>query len=247
MSKKVSRALSQITSELQTALKRETDDIIAIGALLNEANAQLDHGEWLSWLSENFGSSVSTAYNYMKTAKFVAKFPTVGNFKLRPSALYELANDLDDPSGLYDCKAIRAIFKAAKNKWISGSQARDIAEELQKPPEPPPLSEEELAAEMAARQALDAAREAELNAILNGPPPELPPAPETSVHDVILPSFNQAVWTLKNLQTKPLEKFAGSYHSAADIRVIGDFLHQVADVIEKTETAMRTGNAASAA
>ena len=68
MSKKISRDLKVITKELHAALKREAADIVAIGDLLIEAHAQLEHGEWLPWLAENFGSSVSTADNYMAAA-----------------------------------------------------------------------------------------------------------------------------------------------------------------------------------
>jgi hypothetical protein len=73
---------------LHAALKREAADIIAIGDLLIEAHNQLDHGEWLPWLAENFGSSVSTADNYMAAARLAAKYPSIGNLRLRPTALY---------------------------------------------------------------------------------------------------------------------------------------------------------------
>ena len=127
------RGIERITRELQTALKREAIDIVAIGRLLIEARAKLEHGEWLPWLAENFGSSISTADNYMVAARFAAKFPTVANLKLRPSALYMLGHDLEHPCGLFDRRAMRAILRAAKTQWISGDQARDIAEELQPP------------------------------------------------------------------------------------------------------------------
>ena len=45
--KKVARDITVITSELQIALKREATDIIAIGDLLLEARAQLEHGDCL--------------------------------------------------------------------------------------------------------------------------------------------------------------------------------------------------------
>jgi hypothetical protein len=229
---KITRDLKVITKELQTALTRETADIIAIGKLLDEANEQLEHGEWLPWLAENFGSSVSTADNYMAAARFAAKFPTVGNLRLRPTALYVLGHDLASPSGLYDCKAIRAIFSEAKTKWVNEKRAREIAEALQKPkPEPIPTLEEIKAKRAAAKTA----EQAEADAIIDGPPPELPPAPEATAHDVILAPFDQAVKTLANLQTKSLEKFAGTAHRALDIRAIADFLHGVANVIDRQQ------------
>jgi hypothetical protein len=204
MSKKINRDLKVTTKELHTALKRETTDIIAIGDLLVEANAQLDHGEWLPWLAENFGSSVSTADNYLAAARLAAKFPTVANLRLRPTALYVLGHDLASPSGLYDRKAIRAIFSEAKTKWVNAQRAREIALLLQKP------KSCETIEEMKAKTADETAAQAETDDILDGPPPELPASPEATVHDVILPPFDQAIKTLANLQTKSLEKFAAT-------------------------------------
>lgn len=42
--KKIRRDMALITTELQTALLRQTTDIIAIGGLLIEAQEQLAHG-----------------------------------------------------------------------------------------------------------------------------------------------------------------------------------------------------------
>jgi hypothetical protein len=41
---------------------------IACGEALNEAKAQLPHGEWLPWLRENFAGSRQTADNYRRIA-----------------------------------------------------------------------------------------------------------------------------------------------------------------------------------
>ena len=79
MTKKKRRDLAVIVGELQTAVKVENSNIITIGSLLIEAREQVEHGQWMKWLNENFDSSVSTAENYMNTAKLAAKFPTVGN------------------------------------------------------------------------------------------------------------------------------------------------------------------------
>jgi DUF3102 family protein len=228
MSKKVRREIALITTELQTALKREAIDIIAIGGLLIEARAQLKHGEWLPWLKENFGSSTHTAENYMAAAHFGAKFETVSNLKLRPTALYRLGRELDNPTGLYGRTTIKAILKAAETEWINEDRADEIARSLQ-PPEPPKTIEEEIAAETAAQS--------EIDDILEGPPPELPPAPEATVHDVILPPFDQAVTTLAQLQTKPLASFAASTHQPHNIRAVIVFLQEVADEIERQKAA----------
>ena len=221
------RDIELITTELQAALKREATDVIAIGDLLIEAKEQLlDHGEWLPWLKENFASSKSTAENYMNAARFATKFPAVGNLKLRPSALYRLGQALNDPTGLYDRKAIKAILKAAETRWINVDEAEAIAESLQ----PEPFVE-------AIKAEMPAAEKVEINDILDGPSPDLPPEPELTARDVILLPFDQAVGTLANLQTKPLGSFVATTHGLNKIRAVSVFLQEVADVIKQQKAA----------
>jgi hypothetical protein len=234
MSKRIRRRhIELIATELEAALKRETTDIIAIGGLLIEAQAQLEHGEWLAWLEEHFGSTDRTAENYMNAARFAAEFETVSNLKLRPTALYLLGrklDELDDPNGFYNREVITAILEAAETEWINLNRAEEIATSLQ-PPEP---SIEEIEAEMAGAQETE---QSEIDDILEGPPPELPPAPEATVHDVIVPPFDQAVGTLAQLQTKPLVSFVASTHQPRKIRAVIAFLQEVADAIERGKAA----------
>jgi len=208
------RGIERITRELHAALKRETADIIAIGNLLIEAREKLNHGEFLPWVTRNFTMSSKSAENYMAAARFADKFETVSNLKLLPTALYMLGHDLASPSGLFDRRAIRAIFTEAKTQYVSATRATRIAKLLRDP-----FAEVE-----------------EVDEILDGPPPELPAAPETSVHDVVLPPFDQAITTLTALRTKPMAKFTNTTHPASVIRAIGDFLHDVANTVE-SETA----------
>lgn len=229
MTRRKRRDLKLITDDLHSELAREATSIIAIGALLIEARGQLDHGEWLPWLEENFSESTSTAENYMAAAHFVAKFPTVTNLKLRPTALYRLGRALDNPDDLFsDRKTIKAILKAAETEWVSVYRALTIADALRPPePEPFPAAEETDADYL----------QDDIEEILEGPPPELPPAPEATVHDVILPSFDQAVRTLAQLQTKPLVSFVATTHDPDRIRDVISFLQEVADAIEKRKAA----------
>jgi hypothetical protein len=229
VSRKVRRDIELIVTELQAALKRETADIIIIGGLLIEAQEQLDHGEWLPWLKENFGSTPRTAQNYMKAAKFAAKNEIVSHLKLRPSCIYRISGD--DPYGLYGRKAVKAIFKAAETEWINGDRAEEIAVSL-RPPRPT-LTEAALEEIEAAREEAEKTAQEEIDGILGGPPPELPPAPEVTVHDVTLPPFDQAVKMLAQLQTKPLASFATTTHEPDRIRAVSSFLQEVADAIEK--------------
>jgi hypothetical protein len=60
----VTRALESIAAELARTLKRETASIIKAGELLLEAKEQLAHGEWLPWLKQHCGFSLSTAERY---------------------------------------------------------------------------------------------------------------------------------------------------------------------------------------
>jgi Protein of unknown function (DUF3102) len=76
MSKVKRRSITVIAHELQAAVKREATDVIAIGALLLEAREEIDHGDWLPWLATNFGSSESTANNYMNAARFAVEIHT---------------------------------------------------------------------------------------------------------------------------------------------------------------------------
>ena len=201
---------------------------------------QLDHGEWLPWLKKNFGSTNKTAENYMNAARFAAKFEIVSNLKLRPTALYRLGRELDDPTGLYNRQAIEAILKAAETRWINADEARAIAKALQ-PPKPDRAIEEIVAgpaseAIKAERAAAEQAARAEIDDIIDGSPPELSPASEPAVRDVILPPFDQAVATLAQLQTKPLGSFVATTHKPDKIRAISIFLQEVADAIERRRT-----------
>jgi hypothetical protein len=230
MSKKIRRDIELISEQLQAVMKREAGDIIAIGDLLLEAKDQLDHGEWLPWLKNNFGSSTTTAENYMAAARLAAQIPNVVNLKLRPTALYLLGGEVNDPTGFYNRKAIKAILKTAETEWVNEDRAFKIALTLQPPMPPVDDVETETAT---AEQTV----QSEIDDILEGPPPELPPAPEATVHDVILPPFDQAVATLAQLQTKPLASFVATTHEPDRIRTVINFLKEVADAIEQRKAA----------
>ena len=85
------RILADIEKDIAALSKVQRKNVYQMGALLIEANERVVHGDWLPWLHEHFERSVSTAENYMSAARYLAKFPTVGNLKLRDSAVYWLA------------------------------------------------------------------------------------------------------------------------------------------------------------
>jgi hypothetical protein len=225
MTTKPKRDIKVITGELRTALKCEAINVIVIGDLLLEAKDQdqLGHGKWLPWLKSNFGSSESTAQNYMNAARLAAKYPTVGDLKLRPTALYYLGSNLESiPSD-----EIKAIFKAAKTEWIDHKRAWEIIELIHVR-----RRGTERQAEVEEQQC--AAAEAE--AILDGPPPELPPPDQGPPVDPTLVLFDQAVETLAKLYTKPTATFAATKHDPVMLRDIAEFLEMVGERISEKET-----------
>jgi hypothetical protein len=142
------RTLRLIERELQVAMRNRTKDVLRIGALLLEAKGQVDHGEWLGWLRAQTGFLERSAQNFMNAARFAAKYATVADLKLRPSALYRLAkihfsaakNDGYDPE--VEAKVRQACFAEARGKWLDLMEVYQIEGRLTpKPPKPdkPPL------------------------------------------------------------------------------------------------------------
>ncbi len=232
---RVRRDIIVIASELRTALQRETATIIEIGNLLLEAQDQLEHGEWLPWLKEHFGSSERTAYNYMNAAKFTVKFATVANLKLKPTALYYLGNFMES----IPLDELEVIFKAAETEWLDDDDVITIQNSIHEERNRSAREEEQLqfgseamrrAAAELARAAADArAERSEADDILDGPPPDLPPAPPPTVTDFTLQSFDEALTTLLRVYTKPLSNFMASRHSAVEISSVSDFLRALCD------------------
>jgi hypothetical protein len=121
-----SRKLDAIADELVVAMKAESANFISIGSLLIEAQGQLEHGQFVSWLEVHFEKSVSTAYNYIAAARIADEFPTVGNLRLRPGALYALGQStLSDDQALMD-----AIFKEAETTWVDGRRVGEMWREI---------------------------------------------------------------------------------------------------------------------
>jgi len=134
------RPLPEITLELHKAIRRETNDVIAIGDLLREARAQVKHGEWLPWLKGEFALGEQTARNYMNASKFAKQFlqiPNVGDLKLHTSVIYFLSQRAGDPWSGYSAEqqreAIGAVLKAAAEKWLTVEQAESIVRDTLAP------------------------------------------------------------------------------------------------------------------
>lgn len=63
------RPIEAITEEILFYKAQAGAAILEIGKRLNEAKAQLPHGEWLGWLQEKVDFSESTAQRFMRLAK----------------------------------------------------------------------------------------------------------------------------------------------------------------------------------
>jgi hypothetical protein len=229
--KKQRRKLSIITQDLRIALKRETTDIIGIGDLLIEAKEHLKHGKWLPWLKKEFSLSDRSARNYMQAAKFAAKSETVSDLgNLSPSALYAISSD---GGAIYTPEIIKAILQEAKKSRVGKDRAWDIAlslmpeEDEKRPPTPKELQQ------LLKGEAEAAAKDKEeAEAILDGPPPDLPPAAPMVPVDFVLAQFNNAIKALEELQTKSVNRFTSTTHSADELKKVADFLFAVANAVK---------------
>jgi hypothetical protein len=62
-------ACLEVPAQGERALGSALEHAIEAGKHLRAAKAELPHGSWLAWLSENFGGSQPTASRYMKLAE----------------------------------------------------------------------------------------------------------------------------------------------------------------------------------
>src|ERR1700726_1349493 len=127
------RALVDIERDIAELIKVERKNIFKMGALLIEAKAKVAHGDWLPWLAQHFQRSISTAENYMSAARYLAKFPTVGNLKLHMGAIYWLESEHTRGLTRYGVKfgdaekqIQAAIFERAKTEWVGKAECEGV-------------------------------------------------------------------------------------------------------------------------
>jgi hypothetical protein len=222
MTKRIKQtALDKITDKLRAALRNENAAITRIGNLLRESRLHLDHGDWMSWLEDNFDLSYRTAIRYIKAAEYCQdKSATVAN--LAPSVLYRLSEAGYSPA------EEEAILARAKRCRVDVGRAEAICDEVNGATAG---SETAGAAPSDTESAPDEGFDPD--AILDGPPPELPPLERAEPVDFLLPAFDQAINKLKELSTKHSDKFLGSTHSISDIEAVADFLFHIAQTKAK--------------
>jgi hypothetical protein len=220
-------ALDRLAGRLHAALMRATRDVILIGNLLIESRKHLQHGDWQPWLAENFDLSYRTAVNYCAAAEYVerkSKSATVADFAcLSPTVLYALA------AGQYNEQEEAAILAATHKRRVDYDRASAICEALA-PADADDAEDADDQDDDGKDDGDDGAEEdVEIGAILDGPPPAVPPpAPNLAPPDFALRDFDQAISALKRLMTKPSAQFVSTIHSADELEGVESFIRAVA-------------------
>jgi hypothetical protein len=266
--KKMVRPLDVITREIGDALQSETANIIKTGGLLIEAKAQVKHKEWLPYLSGNFDLSLRTAQRYMAAAEWAASNTTpVSHLKLSPTVLYDLA------TGNYEPETASLIIETAKSEWVNDGRATAIVEQAMRDSlqlseddeegmttDENYLAREQELSKVAQRQddllkeKLSKAEQRQLeqkqledeaNAILDGPPPDLPPTQEPVVLETdryLHEKLAELMVELKKLTGKLTDRFAACEIEPSDLESAADFLRDIATKITRRKSCMNATN-----
>jgi len=249
-----------VQHELSIALQNRTSGMLAIGRLLNEAKALVDHGAWLPWLRRHTGLPARTAQQYMVAAAWAdAKNATVAHLDLdylSPGAIYALA------SGRYTGETVERVLDAAAvaQRHINESDVKEIAksgaqaailqeiEANQKAAAEAAAEDEACEADRVKWEAAQQAEEAEaererteVEAILDGgPDTDLPPASEpvvASSETFHVATLERTIEALRSIMTKPLSTFRSAKISPNDIEQVTAFLQKVAKQIAEERRA----------
>jgi Protein of unknown function (DUF3102) len=113
------RNLDTIAAEIR---ETERDSVFARGKLLNEAMDACKHGEWGSWLWDEFAMSTSTADRLRGCAALADKFPKLTKIPLAKSTVYSLLDYSDDEQAL----VIPALAKATTRKPLKPAAAEEV-------------------------------------------------------------------------------------------------------------------------
>jgi hypothetical protein len=131
------------------------------------------------------------------------------------------------PEGITTSKEEKAILAASRKGRVDQTCAEEICNKLaSQPGDANPANEADDDGEAEAVAA--AAEDPEIKAILDGPPPEVPPAPAfTTPPNTALITFDHAVSSLKAVLTKLPAQFTGTAHSADDLEKVEAFIRAV--------------------
>lgn len=118
--------LPQLEKEIKIYLGKTAQNIIEVGKRLTQAKSLVQHGEWRSWLENNFTLDERTAQRFMQISeRFSGKSVDVDVFK--PSQLTEML-------ALPDAEETRSFIeqKAAEGTPVSDMSIKTLRKELKK-------------------------------------------------------------------------------------------------------------------
>lgn len=67
--------LATLAEQIRVELRAGIEHAVRAGALLIDAKAVVEHGQWLPWLRDNFGLSERSAQSYMRLSRDLAAMP----------------------------------------------------------------------------------------------------------------------------------------------------------------------------
>jgi Protein of unknown function (DUF3102) len=266
--------LVKITVELHAIFKRGTADLFQVGRLLTLAKKELAHGEFLPWLEKEFSLSERTAERYMAAHKFwvtvvepLLKSDKMANLKLRPSAIYELA-EMHSRGTVTEADIVAILNEAAKN-WVGSERLEEILKSRrpnEAAPEAAGETEPEVAdadAEVMTGEPTGMATSAEPVGEATGEAgdgkgeqatemlPDVAPAPKpksarSAKDEGNLTDFTASTLNLKRLATHPAKEYVATDVQTADLETVADFLRMVAD-LKKKQTAATASSAEESA
>lgn len=118
--------LPQLEKEIKIYLGKTAQNIIEVGKRLTQAKSLVQHGEWRSWLENNFTLDERTAQRFMQISeRFSGKSVDVDVFK--PSQLTEML-------ALPDAEETKSFIeqKAAEGTPVSDMSIKTLRKELKK-------------------------------------------------------------------------------------------------------------------
>lgn len=250
--------LDIITGRLHELFQLHTKNVIQIGGLLRQAKKRLPHGEFLPWLDKEFSLSARTAERYMAAHEFwvtvvesLHKSDKLTNLKLRPSAIYELA-EMHSRGAVTDAD-IAAVLNQAANIWIGGERLRKILKSLH-PVEAAPEIEGHAQSEVAvatgevtgdatSREATDMAPSSTVSVEMTGDhggdkdeqstealPHTTPKSTLSAKEERNLAEFTASILNLKRLAARSTKEYVATDVQSADLETVADFVRAVADL-----------------
>jgi hypothetical protein len=109
------------------------------GAALIEAKSQVSRGEWIAWLSANFGATRMTAHRYMKLAD-----PNVTcMLQSEPKSINEALRMIAGEDEEEEDEDLDAVFEEALADARQSATPKSFADSLVSIPEPTPEPEDE--------------------------------------------------------------------------------------------------------